>query len=81
MEPMVLNWATRYYYTGMGLSAPANVGDNPKYEESFKTLLSDPICKLLGKDIISLSEITEFLQQYQAFGVKLLRWRLERVRK
>lgn len=70
MEPMVLNWATRYYYTGMGLSAPANVGDNPKYEESFKTLLSDPICKLLGKDIISLSEITEFLQQYQALGVK-----------
>lgn len=71
MEPMVLNWATRYYYTGMGLPAPANAAENPKYEESFKTLLSDPIVKLLGKETsLTQQEVTGFLQQYQALGVK-----------
>lgn len=71
MEPMVLNWATRYYYTGMGLPAPANANENPRYEESFKTLLADPISKLLGKETTTAQqEITSFLQQYQALGIK-----------
>lgn len=71
MDQMILNWANRYYYTGMGLPAPAKVSENPKYEESFKMLLVKPIAKLLDKgDDLSKQEITDFLRQYQELGVK-----------
>lgn len=70
MEQMIQNWANRYYYTGMGLSAPATLPANNKYEESFKMNLSDPVTKLLKKETVSLNEVAEFLREYQKLGIK-----------
>lgn len=70
MEPMIENWAKRYYYTGLHLAAPAQLPENPKYGESFKQLLSDPISKLLNESLVSTATISQFLQSYQQLGVK-----------
>ena len=70
MEQMVQNWANRYYYTGMGLPAPATLPPNNKYEESFALNLSAPVAKLLKKDTVTLDEVAEFLRTYQQLGVK-----------
>lgn len=70
MEQMVQNWANRYYYTGMGLPAPATLPANNKYEEGFELNLSAPVAKLLKKDKVTLDEVAEFLRTYQQLGVK-----------
>lgn len=70
MDQMIQNWANRYYYTGMGLPAPATLPANGKYEEGFELNLKRPIAKLLGKETVENSEISSFLQIYQKLGVK-----------